>query len=123
MVVRLVLDVDPQILTIRSYAPGAIDVGAERLSAPFILSATQLIRSWPVRSAAELDAAAMEPLLSLQPQVVLIGADGAAPPGSTWRQQALARNVAVEFMNLGAACRTYNVLAQERRAVVAGLFP
>jgi uncharacterized protein len=120
---RLVLEQDPQILTVRSYRPGAIEVGGERLHAPFIISAERLVRDWAVRTPAELDLAALQPLLELLPQVILIGASGgfAAPP--PWREQVHARNVALEFMELGAACRTYNVLAQERRAVVAGLFP
>jgi uncharacterized protein len=43
--------------------------------------------------------------------------------GAALRRMLEARGVALEVMNLGAACRTYNVLAQERREVVAGLFP
>jgi uncharacterized protein len=120
---RLVLEQDPQILTVRSYTRGEVVVGDERLQAPFIVSADRLIRDWPVRSAGELDFAALGLLLELQPQVILIGADAGLTPGAPWRSQLLARHVAVECMDLGAACRTYNVLAQERRAVVAGLFP
>ena len=117
------LEQDPQILTVRSYTRGEVQVGTERLSAPFIISAERLIRDWPVRTAAELDLAALAPLLELKPQVVLIGSDGGIDLGAPWRSQLLARHVAVELMDLGAACRTYNVLAQEKRVVVAGLFP
>ena len=117
------LEQDPQILTVRSYTRGEVVVGEERMQSPFIISAERLIRDWPVRSAAELDAAALEPLLEFHPQVILIGADAGIAPGAAWRSQLLARHVAVECMDLGAACRTYNVLAQERRAVVDGLFP
>ena len=117
------LEQDPQILTVRSYTRGEVVVGNERMQAPFIVSAGQLIRDWPVRSVGELDLAALEPLLGLHPQVILIGADEGIGSGAAWRSQLLARHVAVECMDLGAACRTYNVLAQEGRAVVAGLFP
>ena len=34
-VVRLVLDADPQILTVRAYAPGEIEVAGRKLRAPF----------------------------------------------------------------------------------------
>jgi uncharacterized protein len=118
---RLVLEQDPKILTVRSYTRGEVEVGGERLRAPFIITADRLIRDWPVRSAAELDLAALQPLLALHPQVVLIGAEDGIASGAPWRSQL--RHVALEVMNLGAACRTYNVLAQEKRAVVAGLFP
>ena len=121
---RLILETDPQVLTVRSYAPGEIDVAGQKLRAPCIVSAARLITNWAVASAADLDAAALEPLLALRPQVVLIGSDATdvAAIGAVRRALA-ARGVALEVMSLGAACRTYNVLAQERREVVAGLFP
>ncbi len=121
---RLVLDSDPQILTVRSYARGEIDIGGQKIRAPCIVSGTRLITDWAVPSAAALDLAALEPLLALRPSVVLIGADGADVAGSAaLRRTVEGRGVAFEVMNLGAACRTYNVLAQERREVAAGLFP
>lgn len=108
----------------RAYTPGEIDVAGQKLRAPFILSAASLITDWKVGSAADLDLAALQPLLSLRPDVIVIGADVAGMPVTgSWRREVEARNVAIEVMNLGAACRTYNVLANERRAVVAGLFP
>lgn len=121
---RLVLDTDPQVLTVRGYAPGEIDVGGQKIRAPCIVSAARLITDWAIASAAALDMAALAPLLALHPTVVLIGADGADVAGSAPLRRALeTRRIAFEIMNLGAACRTYNVLVQERREVVAGLFP
>lgn len=121
---RLVLDTDPQILTVRGYARGEIDVAGQKIRAPCILSSARLITDWAVQSAAALDLAALEPLLALRPSVVLIGADAADVAAAGALRRALeVRGVAFEVMNLGAACRTFNVLAQERREVVAGLFP
>ena len=119
---RLVLDNDSQGLRVRSYAPGLIDIAGQQVRAPCILSAARLITDWAVRSAAELDEAALAPLLALRPTLVLIGADD-APAASSLRRAIQARGVALELMDLGAACRTFNLLAQERREVVAGLFP
>jgi uncharacterized protein len=121
---RLVLDSDPQILTVRAHARGEIDIAGQKIHAPCIVSCSRLITDWSVQSAASLDLAALEPLLALRPNVVLIGTDGADVAASgTLRRTLEARGIAFEVMNLGAACRTYNVLAQERREVVAGLFP
>jgi uncharacterized protein len=121
---RLVLDSDPQILTVRAYARGEIDIAGQKIHAPCIVSSARLITDWPVPSAQALDLATLEPLLALHPRVVLIGTDGADVAGSAHLRRALeTRGVAFECMNLGAACRTYNVLAQEGREVVAGLFP
>ena len=121
---RLVLDSDPQILTVRRYAAGEIEVAGQVVRAPCILSAARLLTDWAVRSVAGLDLDAMAPLLALRPAIVLIGSDAAdARASGTLRRALESRGVALEVMGLGAACRTYNVLAQERREVVAGLFP
>ncbi len=122
---RLALENDPQVLSVRGYAPGLIDVAGQLVRAPCILSAERLITDWPVRSAAELDEAALAPILALRPTLVLIGTDSAAAQqaGGGLRRSVQARGVALEIMDLGAACRTFNVLVQERREVVAGLFP
>ncbi|MDE2219019.1 MAG: Mth938-like domain-containing protein [Gammaproteobacteria bacterium] len=123
---RLVLDSDPQILTVRRYGPGEIEVAGQVLRAPCILSPARLIADWTASSAAELDEAALAPLLALRPTVLLIGSDAAVEGGAlsgALRRSIEARGASLELMSLGAACRTYNVLAQERREVVAGLFP
>jgi len=121
---RLVLDTDPNVLTVRRYAPGEIEVAGEVIRQPCILSAERLITDWPVRSPAELDLPALEPVLALRPKILLIGVgDASLRPTLSLRRALEARGIAVETMDLGAACRTYNVLAQEHREVVAGLFP
>ena len=121
---RLVLDKDPDILTVRRYAPGEIEIGAEILRGPCIVSPQQLIRDWPVTSIAALELAQLEPLLALRPAIVILGSNAPQARAPLALRRALeARAVALEVMNLGAACRTYNVLAQELRSVVAGLLP
>jgi uncharacterized protein len=124
---RLVLDTDPQILTVRRYGDGEIEVAGQVLRAPCILSPARLIANWEVGTPADLDDVALAQLLALRPAVLLIGSDTPGAAGqhasSALRRSVESRGVALEWMSLGAACRTYNVLAQERREVVAGLFP
>lgn len=121
---RLVLDTDPEILTVRRYAPGEIEIAGAVLRSPCIISPKRLISDWAVTRVAALDLAQLEALLAFKPAIVILGSDAAesrAPPAL--RRQLEARGIALEVMNLGAACRTYNVLAQELRGVVAGLLP
>ena len=65
-----------------------------------------------------------EPLWPTKPELVLLGH---AEPGLLLRpaQKALflERGVGLEMMGLGAACRTYNLLAADGRSVAALLFP
>jgi uncharacterized protein len=121
---KLVLDNEPGLNTVRRYAPGEIEVGAHRLRAPCLLSAQHIVSDWSARSVAELDSEALAAILALEPRILLLGSDALEPrPPAAWRRQLEARGIAVETMGLGAACRTYNVLVQEYRPVVAGLFP
>jgi len=121
---RLALDSDPRLNLIRSYASGVITIGEQQLSAPFIVSPTRLVVDWAVTGFEELTERSLEPLLSFGASIVLIGAgDQQPPPSRALRAQFRARGIGLECMNLGAACRTYNVLASEGRDVVAGLFP
>jgi uncharacterized protein len=106
------------------YGPGAIEVNGRTFTAPLILAPGFVHENWIANSSA-LDAGSLAPIWELQARIVLLGA---ASPVSTTTLRELrallaARQVALESMDLGAACRTYNVLAQEDRAVAALLFP
>jgi uncharacterized protein len=105
------------------YGAGFVQVGPQRYTAPLVVAPDRIHPEW-IPGLAALDEAALELLWPLSPRIVLLG--GAAPGTAVLpavRRLCLARGAALEWMDLGAACRTYNVLAQEDRAVVALLFP
>jgi uncharacterized protein len=91
------------------------------LTNSFIVAPDRLIEGWAVDDVLALRAADLEPLLALEPELVLLGcgATQAFPP-----QEALAaclsRGIGLDAMTNAAAARTYNVLAGEGRRVVAG---
>lgn len=105
------------------YGPGLLQINGRDLGGPCMVAPGFLKDEW-IADIAALDVAALEPLWPLQPRIVLLGA---APPPTEHlrplRAALAARQIALEVMDLGAACRTYNVLAQEDRPVVALLFP
>ena len=121
---RLVLDTDPNIHLVHRYGAGAIEVGAQRLVRPFIITPERLILDWQASSFEQLAAAHLEALFALAAPVVLLGAgERQSFPSAAVRASFRARGIALECMTLGAACRTYNILATEGRRVAAGLFP
>jgi uncharacterized protein len=121
---KLLLDTNTSILTIRSYEAGAVQVAETTLRAPFIITPTQLITEWSPGAPEHLDEAALAPLLALKIKVVLLGTGASVVrPPFALRQSLEARGIALDTMDLGAACRTYNVLATEGRLVAAGIFP
>lgn len=105
------------------YGPGLIEINGVAHAQPLIVAPGLLQAGW-ISEVAALSAEALAPIWELQPRIVLLGA--AALPAAVLRplrSQLAARQAALEAMDLGAACRTYNVLAQEDRPVVALLFP
>ena len=117
-------DVPPGINLIRAYSAEGVTIGAERLTRPCVVAASALIRDWTPLNLDDLSVASLAPIWPLAPQVVLLGTGARQRfPSAAIRAAFAERRVALEPMDLGAACRTYNVLAQEDRAVVALLFP
>ena len=109
---------------VRGYTRDSVTVGDERLARPCLVAPSLLVRDLRPASVDDLTPADLEPAWALAPQVILLGTGSRlrfAP--AAVKAACDARRVALEAMDLGAACRTYNVLAQEARAVVALLFP
>jgi uncharacterized protein len=121
---RLALESDTSINLVRSYGGGVISVGEQALRAPCVISPHSLLSDWAATGVNELTEEQFSQLLNTQANIVLLGTEGAPQlPPAAIRALCRAKGIALETMNLGAACRTYNILASEERAVIAGLFP
>lgn len=96
-------------------------VNERSLQASFVLSPDRLIEHWPVGSIAAMAAADLDPLLSLDPELIVLGCgERQAFPPPDVQAACLSRGVGLESMTNAAAARTFNVLAAEGRRVVAG---
>lgn len=104
------------------YGGGRIEINGRTLSAPCIIAPGFLHSEW-ITGPDSLAEETLALLWPLAPRVVLLGAAAAGTAARALRPVLAARHIALETMDLGAACRTYNVLAQEDRAVAALLFP
>jgi uncharacterized protein len=121
---KFTLDSRSDLNLIRGYAAGEVRIGELVQHAPCLVSTDQLILDWRARDVASLAPEDLEPIFALQPDVVLLGTGvRQAFPASAIKQAFAARRIGLEVMDLGAACRTYNILVQEERRVVAALFP
>lgn len=120
---KLTLEERPQGNLIRSYSPTEVRVAELRLHATCIITPDTVIADWEPASFAALSTAHLEKVFALRPEVVLLGTGSAhrfAP--QPIRAVFAERKVGLETMDLGAACRTFNVLVQEERRVAAALF-
>ncbi len=109
---------------IRGYDATSVRLPDRELTSSFILSSDQLIADWPVHSVADLALEVLAPVFALQPEVVVLATGARAVlPRAALRAEFARRGMGLEVMELGAACRTFNVLISEgRRAVIAVLF-
>ena len=109
---------------IRRYGSDYIVVGEREIRSSCIVSAAGL-EPWLPRSVEELAVEHLAPLFELAPEVVVL-ATGATQkfPRAALRAEFATRRIGLEVMEIGAACRTYNVLVgEERRVVAAVLLP
>jgi len=105
---------------VRRVAPHAITVVDRELRESFILATDRLVEHWDASDVNSLTPASADPILALEPAVVLLGSGAKLrfPPQAVLAAF-LTRGIGVEVMDNSAAARTFNVLAQEGRKVVA----
>ncbi len=104
------------------HEPGRVWVNAQPWSQNIVVPLTGPVVPWSVSSHETLTATDFERLLAMNPEVVIFGSGPTlrfVPPAL--HQALFARRVGVETMDTAAACRTFNVLAAEGRAVIAAL--
>ncbi|HOV58509.1 MAG TPA: Mth938-like domain-containing protein [Rhodanobacteraceae bacterium] len=112
-------------LFVRAASAEAITVVDRVLTRSFLLAADRAQEVWPVQDLAQLDATAIDAVLALRPEVVILGTGARAvfPPPAV-QAQFLQRGIGLETMDNAAAARTFNVLVSEgRRAVAAFILP
>src|SRR5215831_10107454 len=106
---------------IRRYGADFIVIGEQEIRASCIVSATALT-PWPPRVVEELTAKSCAPLFALDPEVVVLSTGAAQKfPRAALRAEFATRKIGLEVMEIGAACRTYNVLVNEERRVLAAV--
>jgi uncharacterized protein len=121
--VKFTLEPSSGAYLIRGYSDSEILVGEEHVRRSCIVTADTLITEWAPGSFAELTVAHLEPIFALAPELVLLGSGPQQLfPDAALRAAFTARGLGLESMQLGAACRTFNVLIQEERRVAAALF-
>lgn len=107
---------------IHAQGDGWISINGEKITHSILLSTSGERVVWPCESVADLQAAHFDMVLNLKPELVIFG--------SGLRQRfvhpvlyktLIAQGIGLETMSTAAAVRTYNILAQEGRHVVAAL--
>lgn len=100
---------------------GVIVGGVEHRASVLVPWCGDVVR-WPVANFEALDEASFETVMALSPELVILGSGSRLRfPKPALLKALMARRIGFETMDTPAACRTYNVLLAEGRAVVAAL--
>ena len=105
-----------------AYADDCVMVNRERYDSSIVVRAGEVHTDWQVLSFDELSEAHFEYFLALQPEVLLLGTGSRQhfPHPRLYRKLTDA-GIGIECMDTPAACRTYNILVEEDRKVVAAI--
>lgn len=108
--------------TVQGHGPGWIAVNGQRISHSVVLSSTAEPTAWSCQRFEDLLPEHFEQLVALQPELVIFGSGQKLRfPHPATHAALMAKRIGLETMDTLAACRTYNILAQEGRRVVAVL--
>lgn len=121
------LDITPRLAPgrqrIEAYGGGGFRVAGVRYRGSIIVR-PERTEAWPFSAAAEIGEASLAPALAAAEKglILLVGCGRAfAPPPPGLGQALRPRGIGLEWMDTGAACRTFNVLLAEGRPVAAAL--
>ena len=108
--------------SISGYGPGWVGVNGEKITHSVIVSSKGERIVWPSSRFEDLGPDHFAQLAQLDAEVVIFGSGARIRfPKAAWLQPLLAKRIGIETMDTAAACRTYNILAQEGRSVAAAL--
>ena len=120
---KFTLESSSRVNLVRAYSRTELRIGEERVRSSCIVSADRLITDWPPARLEALSPEHLQRIFELKPEVVLLGTgERQRFPPADIRAAFAGRSIGLEVMDLGAACRTYNILVQEERHAVAALF-
>jgi uncharacterized protein len=120
---KLSSDTRTDVNVVLGYSPSEVRLRERALQSGAIVTADRVV-DWPVAALDDLTPAALDAVLALQPEIVLLSTGGTQRfPAPEVFAHVYARGVGFEVMEVGAACRTYNLLlSEDRRVALALLF-
>jgi len=104
------------------YGSGYVMVNDQRFERSLVVTPERIIEDWPALRFEHLAASHFEFLLALKPEIVLLGTGAMLRfPSPALSRCLTTAHIGLEVMDTNAACRTYNILAAEGRAVATAI--
>lgn len=107
---------------IHSYKTGQVIINQEPFHKSLVVTPSQLIPDWRPQSMEGLTKEDFSELMVLEPSIIILGTGEKQrfPPPAIYSSLS-EQGIGMEIMSTPAACRTYNLLMAEGRAVAAAL--
>ncbi len=107
---------------INSYEQGSVVISEERFFSSLIITPSIVINDWPPQTYKDIATHHLEQIIEMKPELILLGTGCKQHfPDTDLFLSTAVLNIGFEVMDTGAACRSYNILLQEGRNVVAAL--
>jgi len=120
---KLNLHRDPSVTLIRSYTEGTFRIGEQRHTHSIIVTPQQIMK-WSLSSINDLKNEDFVSIfeMDLKPELVILGTGTQLQfPKPEQTRSLIDAQIGLEVMDTAAACRTYNILADDGRKAVAFL--
>lgn len=107
---------------VTGYGDDHVLINKVRHESNLVVTAERVVTDWAPGGFGALSAEDFAAVRELGPEVVIIGTGGRQRfPSPALLRPLIEARIGFEVMDLAAACRTYNILAGEGRAVAAAL--
>ena len=115
-------DTNDSAYIVTAYDDKAVSVNGKVFQQSLIISPQRFEEAWSLTSIRQLTTTHIDQLIAFSPELILLGTGNKLffPPVELYAA-CIRNNIGIDFMDTGAACRTYNILTGEDRNVVAGL--
>ena len=108
--------------TITGYGDGYVEINQTPYRHAVLLSSNGEILEWPVQSFDDLTAGNFSQMITIKPELILIGTGNRQRfPKPELLKPLIEAKIGFEIMDSQAACRTYNILVGEGRQVLLAL--
>ena len=108
--------------SITGYGPGWVGINSDKVINSVVVGSRGERLEWNCSRFEDLSPEHFAQLAAMGPELVIFGSGSRIRfPHPLWLKPLMAQRIGIETMDTQAACRTYNILAQEGRHVVAAL--
>lgn len=112
----------PEKYSIQSYDTHKLMIDSKIYEYNLIVSQQEIIQNWQIETIDQLSKKSIAPLLKYSPKIILIGHNQLQHLlPSTLKLELVNDKISLECMSIAAACRTFNILLNEHRAVALGI--